>query len=59
MPVLLVAGADDARYAALAEEMGNRIPGATVALIAGAGHAVVGERPAEVAGLLASWVARR
>jgi 2-succinyl-6-hydroxy-2,4-cyclohexadiene-1-carboxylate synthase len=59
MPVLLAAGADDERYAARARSMGERIPGSEVALLAGAGHALVGERPIEVAALLAAWVARR
>jgi 2-succinyl-6-hydroxy-2,4-cyclohexadiene-1-carboxylate synthase len=59
MPVLLVAGADDQRYAALARSMGERIPRAEVALVAGAGHALVGERPREVAALLAAWGAGR
>ncbi len=57
MPVLLVAGADDERYAALARWMGERIARAQVALVAGAGHALVGEKPAEVAALLAAWSA--
>jgi 2-succinyl-6-hydroxy-2,4-cyclohexadiene-1-carboxylate synthase len=59
IPVLLVAGADDERYAALARSMGERIPRAEVALVVGAGHALVGERPREVAALLADWGARR
>jgi 2-succinyl-6-hydroxy-2,4-cyclohexadiene-1-carboxylate synthase len=59
MPVLLVAGGDDRKYAALAEELGGRIPRAEVALVPGAGHAVVGERPADVAALLAGWSAPR
>ena len=58
MPVLLLAGADDPRYAALAQDMGRAIPGATVALIAGAGHALVGEQPAGVASLLGDWCPR-
>jgi 2-succinyl-6-hydroxy-2,4-cyclohexadiene-1-carboxylate synthase len=58
MPVLLAAGDADAKYAALAEEMGRQIPRATVALAPGAGHALVGERPSEVASLLAGWAAR-
>lgn len=55
MPVLLVAGADDVRYAALAMEMGRATSRATVALLPAAGHALVGEKSAEVAALLASW----
>jgi len=59
MPVLLVAGADDGRYAALAGSMGKRLARSTVAEVPGAGHAVVGERPAELAALLAAWRAPR
>lgn len=56
-PVLLIAGADDERYAALARRMGERIARATVAEVAGAGHAVVGERPAEMAAAVSEWMA--
>jgi 2-succinyl-6-hydroxy-2,4-cyclohexadiene-1-carboxylate synthase len=57
LPVLLVAGGEDRRYADLAGRLGERIARATVAEVAGAGHAVVGERPAEVAARLAAWAA--
>ena len=59
LPVMLMAGGDDERYAALARTMGERLPRAEVALVAGAGHALVGERPREVAALLAAWGARQ
>jgi 2-succinyl-6-hydroxy-2,4-cyclohexadiene-1-carboxylate synthase len=59
VPVLLVAGADDERYAALARSMGEQIRHAEVALVARAGHALVGERPREVAARLGAWGARR
>jgi 2-succinyl-6-hydroxy-2,4-cyclohexadiene-1-carboxylate synthase len=52
-PTLLVAGARDAKFAALAAEMAAAIgPAARLALVPGAGHAVHLERPAEVAALL-------
>jgi 2-succinyl-6-hydroxy-2,4-cyclohexadiene-1-carboxylate synthase len=52
-PTLLVAGALDTRFAAIAAEMAAAIgPGARVALVPGAGHAAHLERPAEVAALL-------
>ena len=57
LPVLLVAGSEDRSYADLARRMGARLARATVAEVAGAGHAVVGERPAEVAARLAAWAA--
>jgi len=50
---LLVAGALDARFAALAAEMAAAIgPAAHRALVPGAGHAAHLERPAELAALL-------
>jgi 2-succinyl-6-hydroxy-2,4-cyclohexadiene-1-carboxylate synthase len=52
-PTLLVAGALDAKFAALAAEMAAAIgPAAHLELVPGAGHAVHLERPAEVAALL-------
>ncbi len=52
-PALLIAGAEDTKFAALAEEMAAAIgPHAAVALVAGAGHAAHLERPAEVAVLV-------
>jgi 2-succinyl-6-hydroxy-2,4-cyclohexadiene-1-carboxylate synthase len=56
-PTLLVAGALDAKFAALAQAMAAAIgPSARVALVAGAGHAAHLERPAEVAGLVAAFL---
>lgn len=57
MPVLLMAGGDDRKYATLAEDMGRRIARAMVAVAPGAGHALVGERPEDVAALVAGWSA--
>jgi 2-succinyl-6-hydroxy-2,4-cyclohexadiene-1-carboxylate synthase len=52
-PTLLVAGALDGKFAALAAEMAAAIgPAARRALVPGAGHAVHLERPAELAALL-------
>ena len=52
-PTLLVAGALDAKFAAVAAEMAAAIgPRAQVALVPGSGHAVHLERPAELAALL-------
>ena len=52
-PVLLVAGAEDAKFAGLARDMAERIGrSAEVALIPGAGHAAHLERPEEVAALV-------
>jgi 2-succinyl-6-hydroxy-2,4-cyclohexadiene-1-carboxylate synthase len=53
MPVLLVAGEDDARFAALAGRMAEAIgPNARVALIPGAGHAAHLEQPDAFCALL-------
>lgn len=45
MPVLLVAGADDAKFSAIARWMALRIPRAEVAIVAGAGHLPHLEQP--------------
>jgi 2-succinyl-6-hydroxy-2,4-cyclohexadiene-1-carboxylate synthase len=45
MPVLVVAGALDAKYAAIAERLADAIPDATLEVIDDAGHAVHLERP--------------
>lgn len=50
MPVLLVVGEDDTKFAAIAKRMASAIPHATVAFVPCAGHAAHLERPAE-------WVA--
>lgn len=58
MPVLLVAGGEDAKFAALAEVMAERIGGnARVALVPGAGHAVHLERAGAVVALIESFLA--
>jgi 2-succinyl-6-hydroxy-2,4-cyclohexadiene-1-carboxylate synthase len=48
MPVLVIAGALDAKFVALAEQLATAIPNATLAVVADAGHAVHLERPDEV-----------
>jgi 2-succinyl-6-hydroxy-2,4-cyclohexadiene-1-carboxylate synthase len=58
MPVLVVAGALDTKFAALAERMVTTIgPNAQLALIAGAGHAAHLERPAAFLSALRPWLA--
>jgi 2-succinyl-6-hydroxy-2,4-cyclohexadiene-1-carboxylate synthase len=57
-PTLLVAGALDAKFAALAGEMAAAVgPAARVALVPGAGHAAHLERPAAVAALVEEFLA--
>lgn len=57
MRTLVVAGALDAKYAALASRMAAAIPRAQLAIVPGAGHAVHLERPAELAELVAAFLA--
>jgi len=54
-PTLLIAGADDARYVAFAEQLGAALPDARVEIVRNAGHAVQVEQPAVVARLLADF----
>jgi 2-succinyl-6-hydroxy-2,4-cyclohexadiene-1-carboxylate synthase len=58
-PTLLIAGARDVKFSALAERMAFRIgQAARVALVGGAGHAAHLERPDEVAALLRQFLAK-
>src|SRR5215472_14628949 len=57
-PTLLVAGAEDERYAAFARRLAGAIPGAEVAIVPEAGHAVHLEQPAAFAALLAAHLSR-
>jgi 2-succinyl-6-hydroxy-2,4-cyclohexadiene-1-carboxylate synthase len=57
MPVLLLAGVDDPKFAALAGRMARGIgPGATVALVPRAGHSVHLENPADTASIVERWL---
>jgi 2-succinyl-6-hydroxy-2,4-cyclohexadiene-1-carboxylate synthase len=58
VPVLAVAGADDHRYAAIAERMAAAIgANARAALVPGAGHTAHIEQPARFVDLLLPWLA--
>ncbi len=58
MPVLVVAGADDHKFAGLAERMVGAIgDNATLALIKGAGHAAHLEQPDRFLAVLQPWLA--
>jgi 2-succinyl-6-hydroxy-2,4-cyclohexadiene-1-carboxylate synthase len=57
MPVLVVAGALDAKYVAVAERLADSIPDATLEVIAGAGHSVHLEQPDAFVGVLDRWLA--
>jgi 2-succinyl-6-hydroxy-2,4-cyclohexadiene-1-carboxylate synthase len=57
MPVLVVAGARDAKFAALAERMASAIgERATLALVPDAGHTAHLEQPAAFLGILRPWL---
>jgi 2-succinyl-6-hydroxy-2,4-cyclohexadiene-1-carboxylate synthase len=57
MPTLLIAGALDDKYRQLALSMARDIPGAAVAIVPGAGHAVHLERPDEFDYLVGRFLA--
>lgn len=58
MPVLVSAGADDAKFAGEARRLGESIgANATVALVPGAGHAAHLEQPQAFLGILRPWLA--
>lgn len=52
IPVALIVGERDGKFRAIAEQMAELIPQATLHVVAGAGHAVQLERPEAVAALL-------
>jgi 2-succinyl-6-hydroxy-2,4-cyclohexadiene-1-carboxylate synthase len=56
VPTLLVAGALDETYVALARHMHTAIPGAALAVVPDAGHAVHLERPAALAALVTAFL---
>jgi 2-succinyl-6-hydroxy-2,4-cyclohexadiene-1-carboxylate synthase len=58
VPVLLVAGDQDAKFAAAAERMAAAIPAAQLAVVVGAGHTVHREQPAAFRAVLDDWLAR-
>jgi 2-succinyl-6-hydroxy-2,4-cyclohexadiene-1-carboxylate synthase len=55
VPVLLVVGELDAKYADIAHRMAEQIPDARVEVVSGAGHACHLEQPERVAHLLTSF----
>ncbi len=58
MPVLVLAGERDAKFAALGRRLADAIgPNATLALVPGAGHAAHLERPAAFLSTLRPWLA--
>ena len=57
MPVLVVAGAHDAKFVAAGQRMASLLPHATFAIVEGAGHTVHREQPERFAELLDQWLA--
>ena len=59
IPVLIVVGKRDRKYAEIGEAMRRRIPGSVVAEVEGAGHCVHLEKPLEFAGLVERFLRDR
>ncbi|MDR7419003.1 MAG: 2-succinyl-6-hydroxy-2,4-cyclohexadiene-1-carboxylate synthase [Armatimonadota bacterium] len=57
-PTLVIAGALDERYVGLAREMSDRIPGAHLQVVEGAGHAVHLEQPETFQRLVLEFLSR-
>lgn len=55
-PVLLLAGAEDAKFSAIAHQMGAAIPGSRVEIIPEAGHAAQLEQPEHCARLVSAFI---
>lgn len=58
IPTLVVAGALDTKFVALAQRLATAIPGADLAVVEGAGHTVHLERPDAFLDLLLPWLDR-
>ena len=58
IPVLLIAGALDAKFAEIAMSMGDHLPQATVAIVPNAGHAVHLEQPRRFVALVQGFQRR-
>lgn len=56
MPVLLVAGADDAKFVAIGERLHDAIAGSQLVVVPGAGHTVHLEQPERFADVLGTWL---
>lgn len=56
VPALVLAGAEDAKFVALARRLAAGLPQAELTLVPEAGHSLPQERPAAVAEALAAWL---
>lgn len=57
VPTLVIAGADDHKFVAIAERLATTLPRATLAIVPNAGHTVHLEQPSAFIGLLREWFA--
>ena len=57
-PVLLVVGAQDPKFRAIADQMAEQLPDASVEVIDGAGHSAHLERPVDTVQAITSWMNR-
>ena len=57
-PVLVVAGALDLKFVALAQRLHDALPDSTLAIVEGAGHTVHLEQPSRFLDVLVPWLAR-
>jgi 2-succinyl-6-hydroxy-2,4-cyclohexadiene-1-carboxylate synthase len=56
IPVLVMAGARDTKFAAIAEQLARSLPNAAIRLVPGAGHAAHLEQPHVTAELISDWL---
>ena len=56
VPTLLVVGADDSKFCAIAEQLAAGLPRAVLAQVGGAGHAAHVEQPAATAAVIAEFI---
>jgi len=59
MPVLAIAGADDAKFAAIAEQIASAVPRGSSMIVPGAAHAVHLQQPAAVIDAIGTMVPPR
>jgi 2-succinyl-6-hydroxy-2,4-cyclohexadiene-1-carboxylate synthase len=59
VPVLVVAGEHDPKFTDIGRRMADSIPGATLVVVEGAGHAAHLERPDETCDALIAWLRSR
>ena len=58
VPVLVIVGADDAKFTEIGRRLTDALPDASMAIVEGSGHSVHLEQPERTAEVLADWLAR-